>query len=76
MDLDKYDLKKGVDFTGVAIVFICHDGNGNILMHKRSQNCRDEQGRWDIGGGSLEFGHLVEDTLKRERLWKNIAPMF
>ena len=66
MDLDEYDLKKGVDFTGISIVFICHDGNGNILMNKRSQNCRDEQGRWDIGGGSLEFGHKVEDTLKRE----------
>jgi ADP-ribose pyrophosphatase YjhB (NUDIX family) len=64
--IDTYDKKKGVDFTGVSIVFCCHDGKGNILMNKRSQNCRDEQGRWDIGGGSLEFGHNVEDTLKRE----------
>ena len=65
-DIEAYDKKKGVDFTGITIVFICHDGKGNILMNKRSQTCRDEQGRWDIGGGSLEFGHKVEETLKRE----------
>jgi len=35
-------------------------------MSKRSQKCRDEQGNWDIGAGSLEFGHKIEDTLKRE----------
>lgn len=63
---DSYDFKKGVDFTGVSIVFICHDGNGNFLMAKRSKNCRDEQGNWDIGAGSLEFGESVLDTLKRE----------
>jgi ADP-ribose pyrophosphatase YjhB (NUDIX family) len=66
MDKEEYDKKKGVEFTGVTIVFICHDGNGKILMAKRSKNCRDEQGNWDIGAGSLEFGHKIEDTLKRE----------
>ena len=35
-------------------------------MHKRSKNCRDEQGRWDNGGGAHEFGHTLEDTVKRE----------
>ena len=57
---------KGVDYTGVTVVFFCHDGNGNILMAKRSKNCRDEQDRWDIGGGGLEFGEKVEELLKRE----------
>ncbi len=57
---------KGVDYTGVTVVFFCHDGEGNILMAKRSKNCRDEQDRWDIGGGGLEFGEKVEELLKRE----------
>ena len=61
-----YDQRKGVDFTGITIVFICHDGGGNFLMAKRSKNCRDEQGNWDIGGGSLEFSENILDTLKRE----------
>jgi 8-oxo-dGTP pyrophosphatase MutT (NUDIX family) len=59
-------MKKGVDYTGVAIVYICHDGHGNFVLNKRSINCRDEHGRWDCGGGGLEFGDTVENTLKKE----------
>lgn len=62
----KHDLKRGVDFIGVTCVFVCHDGKGRFLLHKRSKNCRDEQGRWDNGGGAHEFGHSLEDTIKRE----------
>lgn len=59
-------MKKGVDYTGVTVVFMCHDGHGNILFNKRSQNCRDEKGRWDIGGGGVDFGDTIEHTLKKE----------
>lgn len=59
-------MKKGEDYTGVSVVFICHDGNGKYLLNKRSVNCRDEHGRWDIGGGGIEFGHTIEDTLRKE----------
>lgn len=57
---------KGVDFTGITIVFACHDGKGNFLLSKRGTACRDEHGTWDPGGGGLEFGDTVEDTLKKE----------
>ncbi|MFA6338751.1 MAG: NUDIX domain-containing protein [Candidatus Paceibacterota bacterium] len=59
-------MKKGEDYTGVAIVYLCHDGEGNILLNKRSKNCRDEHGRWDCGGGGLDFGDTVENTLRKE----------
>lgn len=59
-------MKKGVDCTGITIVFACHDRKGNYLLHKRSKNCRDEHGNWDIGGGGLEFGDTVEQTLRKE----------
>jgi ADP-ribose pyrophosphatase YjhB (NUDIX family) len=63
----EYDLKKGVDFIGVTMVFYCHDGEGNIPLHKRSANCRDEHGRWDCGGGSMEFGEIsFEAAVSRE----------
>jgi 8-oxo-dGTP diphosphatase len=62
----KYDLKKGTDFIGVTCVFYCHDGKGNLLLHKRSKNCRDEQDAWDCGGGSMEFGETFTETVKRE----------
>ncbi len=60
------DLKRGVDFIGVCVVFYCHDGKGNLLMHKRSKNCRDEIGKWDVGGGSVEFGESFEEAVRRE----------
>lgn len=59
-------LQKGIDFTGITIVYFCHDGKGNFIMSKRSNNTRDEHGRWDIGGGGLEFGDTVENTLRKE----------
>lgn len=49
-------MKAGIDYTGVCVVFYCHDGEGNFLFHQRSQNCRDNQGDWDMGGGGLEWG--------------------
>jgi len=56
----------GVDYTGVCVSFYCHDGKGNFLLHKRSQNCRDERGAWDCGGGKLEFGEDFEEGVRRE----------
>ncbi len=59
-------MKKGFDYTGITVSFRCHDGNENYVMHRRSDACRDEQGRWDFGGGSLKFGESLEDCLRRE----------
>ena len=59
-------MKKGVDCIGVSVVYFCHDGEGNVLLAKRSQNARDEKGRWDIGGGAIEFGGSIEETVKKE----------
>lgn len=35
-------------------------------MAKRKHTTRDEHGRWDIGGGGLEFGDTVENTIRKE----------
>src|SRR5260221_530389 len=59
-------MTKGVDYTGVTVVFFCHDGKGSYLLNKRSQNCRDEHGCWDPGGGGLDFDDSIEDALRRE----------
>ena len=59
---------KGISFPGVSTVFFCHDGQGNLLLGKRSQNTRDEQGRWDVGGGGLKHGQSLEQNLRREIL--------
>jgi 8-oxo-dGTP diphosphatase len=59
-------MNPGIDYIGVTTVYFCHDGKGNFVMAKRSKQARDEKGRWDIGGGKLEHGVLVEDNLRKE----------
>ena len=58
--------KKGVDCIGVSAVCFCHDGKGRHVMMRRSQNARDEHGRWDFPAGGLDFGETVENTIRRE----------
>ncbi len=59
-------MKKGIDYPGITTVFLCHDGNGNYLLSKRSIQCRDEHGTWDPGAGALEHGLPVLENLKKE----------
>ncbi|MES2060167.1 MAG: NUDIX hydrolase [Patescibacteria group bacterium] len=59
-------MKKGVDFVGISINYFCMDGKGRFLMAKRTNNCRDEWGKWDTGGGGLEVGDTIEETLRKE----------
>ena len=59
-------MQKGFDYIGVGVSYYCHDGEGNYVMNKRSNNCRDEHGCWDFGGGSIDFGDTVEETLVKE----------
>ena len=59
-------MKKGVDYTGVCVVFFCHDGAGRFVMAKRKQTTRDEHGRWDIGGGGMEFDATIDETIRTE----------
>ena len=61
-------MKIGFDFIGISTPFYCHDGKGNLLMHKRTKNCRDEHGRWDTGSGKLDFGVSLEENVIREVL--------
>ncbi|MGI9027696.1 MAG: NUDIX domain-containing protein [Candidatus Saccharimonadales bacterium] len=59
-------LHKGVSFVGVTTCFFTYDAEGRFFMGKRSQNTRDEQGRWEIGGGGLKFGQTAEANMLRE----------
>ncbi len=59
-------MQKGIDCIGITVVYLCHDGKGNILLSKRGQNARDEHGTWDPGGGALEIHDTVQETLRKE----------
>ena len=59
-------MKQGIDYIGVTVCFFCYDKKGNLLLQKRSKNCRDEQGKWDCGGGSVRFGETAKRAALRE----------
>lgn len=59
-------LLKGIDHIGVSVVNFCHDNTGRFVMLKRGAKARDENGRWDLPAGGLEFGETVEGTIKKE----------
>jgi 8-oxo-dGTP diphosphatase len=61
-------MKIGTDYIGVTTAFYCHDGKGNLLMHKRTKECRDEHERWDAGSGKLEFDLSIEENVLQEVL--------
>lgn len=59
-------MEPGIDYIGISTPFYCNDGEGLFLLHKRSQNCRDEHGRWDPGSGKLEQGLTLEENVLKE----------
>lgn len=60
------EFKIGFDYVGISTPFYCHDGKGNLLMHKRTKECRDEHERWDTGAGKLEFDLSIEKNVLQE----------
>lgn len=50
----------------VSCVFVCRDGDGRILLARRSPGARDEPGTWDCGAGAIEFGETFEEAVTRE----------
>lgn len=59
-------MKKGEDYIGLTVSFLCNDGEGNVLLSKRGEKARDEHGRWDCGGGGVELGDTAEETVRKE----------
>jgi 8-oxo-dGTP pyrophosphatase MutT (NUDIX family) len=58
---------RGLDYTGISCVCICRDGKGRFLLLQRGPEARDEQGAWEFGAGTLEFGETFEECVRRER---------
>jgi len=63
---EKINRRRGIDHIGVAVASLVHDGQGKLLLMKRGPKARDEQGCWDVCGGAIEFGELIDETIHRE----------
>jgi ADP-ribose pyrophosphatase YjhB (NUDIX family) len=60
-------MKKGIDYIGVGVVCLCHDGERNYLIGHRSDKCRDEHFKWDpVGSGGVKHGETIEQAVARE----------
>lgn len=59
-------MKKGVDYIGVGVGAAIFDEDGKLLITKRGEKARNERGKWEIPGGSVEFGETFEQAVKRE----------
>jgi len=59
-------MKKGVDFIGVGVGAIIFNADGAIFLAKRGKEARNESGKWEFPGGSVEFGEELEQALVRE----------
>ncbi len=57
---------KGVDYIGVGIGAVIVNSEGKMLMAKRGPKAKNERGRWEFPGGSVEFGDTMAQTIIRE----------
>lgn len=59
-------MKAGVDYIGVSVGAWIINGKGEVLLTKRSQNAKNEKGKWEAPGGAVEFGETLEEAIRRE----------
>jgi mutator protein MutT len=57
---------KGVDYIGVGIGAIIVNSEGKMLLAKRGRKAKNEKGKWEFPGGSVEFGDTMKETIIRE----------
>lgn len=58
--------KAGIDFIGVSVGAFIVNNKGEILLMKRSQNTKNERGKWEAPGGAVDFGETLEHAIRRE----------
>jgi mutator protein MutT len=59
-------MKRGIDYIGVGVGACIVNDQGQIFLALRGQKAKNEKGKWEIPGGSVEFGETLENALKRE----------
>jgi 8-oxo-dGTP diphosphatase len=59
-------MKAGIDYIGVSIGAVIINSKNEILLLKRSQNAKNEKGKWEAPGGAVEFWEKREQAVKRE----------
>ncbi len=59
-------MKKGVDYIGVGVGAAIFDAHGKLFITQRGAEAKNERGKWEIPGGSVEFGETFLQAIRRE----------
>ncbi|MEI6533581.1 MAG: NUDIX domain-containing protein [Candidatus Roizmanbacteria bacterium] len=59
-------MKKGIDYIGVAVGAMIFNDKDELFLSKRSKNCKNERGCWEIPGGGVNFNEKLSDAIIRE----------
>lgn len=58
--------RKGKDFIGIGVGAVILNKEGKFFLTKRGKKARNEVGKWEFPGGSMEYGETFEETAIRE----------
>ena len=59
-------MQNSIDYIGVGTGSLIFNDHGQVFIAKRGPKARNESGKWDFPGGSVEFGEKCEDAIVRE----------
>lgn len=59
-------MRKGIDHIGVGVGAVIIGPEDRLFLARRGREARNERGRWEFPGGSIEFGETMENALVRE----------
>lgn len=59
-------MKKGIDYIGVGVGAVIVNSDGRLFLARRGREARNERGKWEFPGGSVEFNETLGQALARE----------
>jgi mutator protein MutT len=59
-------MKPGVDYIGVGVGALIFNEKGELFLMKRGRKAKNEVGRWEAPGGTVDFGETLEQAIVRE----------
>lgn len=59
-------MKPGIDYIGVGVGAAIFNKEGKLFITLRGKKAKNERGKWEIPGGSVEFGETCEEAVIRE----------
>jgi 8-oxo-dGTP diphosphatase len=60
------EIRIGIDVIGVGAGALIFNDEGKLLLSKRGPLAKNERGKWEIPGGTIEYGETLSEGLKRE----------